>query len=102
MKKDELKQEAEEKSIAEYGCKFDGFIRGYLSSAEPREKRIAELEGRLKAKEIEEHYCIPNCSQLTKAKKLLKWFVYYFREGSPNLVPYKHKVTETEQFLKGE
>ena len=44
MTKEELKQEAEEKSIAEYGCKFDGFIRGYLASAEPREKRIAELK----------------------------------------------------------
>lgn len=28
--------------------------------------------------------------QLTNAKELLKWFVWYFREGSPNLVPYKH------------
>ena len=37
--------------------------------------------------------------QLTKAKDLLKWFVWYFREGSPNLVPYKHKVEEAEQFL---
>ena len=35
-----------------------------------------------------------------KAKELLKWFVWYFREGSPNLVPYKHKVAEAEQFLK--
>lgn len=35
-----------------------------------------------------------------KAKDLLKWFVWYFREGSPNLVPYKHKVEEAEQFLK--
>lgn len=38
--------------------------------------------------------------QLSKAKDLLKWFVWYFREGSPNLVPYKHKVEEAEQFLK--
>ena len=37
--------------------------------------------------------------QLTNAKELLKWFVWYFREGSPNLVPYKHKVKEAEQFL---
>ena len=39
---------------------------------------------------------------LTKAKELLKWFVWYFREGSPNLVPYKHKVAEAEQFLNSE
>ncbi|MCR5765652.1 MAG: hypothetical protein K6G09_06720 [Treponema sp.] len=37
--------------------------------------------------------------KLTKAKELLKWFVWYFREGSPNLVPYKHKVAEAEQFI---
>ena len=40
--------------------------------------------------------------QLTKAKELLKWFVWYFREGSSNLVPYKHKVKEAEQFLNNE
>lgn len=42
--------------------------------------------------------------QLTNAKELLKWFVWYFREGNSNLVPYKHKVKEAEQFLnsKGE
>ena len=42
--------------------------------------------------------------QLTKAKELLKWFVWYFREGNSNLVPYKHKVKDAEQFLnsKGE
>ena len=42
-----------------------------------------------------------NYALITKAKDLLKWFVWYFREGSPNLVPYKHKVAETELFLKG-
>lgn len=36
---------------------------------------------------------------LNKAKDLIKWFVWYFREGSPNLVPYKHKVEEAEQFI---
>lgn len=40
--------------------------------------------------------------QLTKSKELLKWFVWYFREGSLNLVPYKHKVKEAEQFLNNE
>ena len=40
--------------------------------------------------------------QLTKAKDLLKWFVWYFREGSPNFAPYKHKVEEVEQFLNRE
>ena len=41
-------------------------------------------------------------AKLIKAKELLKWFVWYFREGSPNLVPYKHKVAEAEQFLNSE
>ena len=36
---------------------------------------------------------------LTNAKELLKWFVWYFKEGSSNLVPYKHKVKEAEHFL---
>lgn len=34
------------------------------------------------------------------AKKLLKWFVWYFREGGPNLVHYKDKLVEVEQFLE--
>ncbi len=42
---------------------------------------------------------VQQSEQLTTAKELLKWFVWYFREGSPNLVPYKQKVEEAEQFL---
>lgn len=38
--------------------------------------------------------------QLTKAKELLEWFVWYFKEGRPNLVPYKDKLIEVEQFLR--
>ncbi len=40
--------------------------------------------------------------RLEQSRKLLEWFVWYFREGSPNLVPYKHKVKEVDQFLNGE
>lgn len=36
---------------------------------------------------------------LTKTKEFLKWFVWYFREGCPNHVPYKHNVEAVEQFL---
>lgn len=36
---------------------------------------------------------------LTKSKEFLKWFVWYFREGCPNHVPYKHNVEAVEQFL---
>lgn len=47
---DELKQEAEEKYFNHKMADFQGFYNrhyyclGYLESAEPREKRIAELE----------------------------------------------------------
>jgi hypothetical protein len=72
-----------------------------VANYEQLEKENAELKEKLnfstqyyqgeKAKE-----------QLTKAKEIIKWFVWYFREGGPNLVPYKHKVEEAEQFLNSE
>ena len=40
--------------------------------------------------------------RLDHSKELLKWIEWYFREGSPNLVPYKHKLEEIKQFLKSE
>ena len=61
MTKEELKQEAEEKYFNHKMMEFQGFYNrhyyylGYLDSAEPREKRIAELE-----KEIAELYCQKN------------------------------------------
>ena len=44
---------------------------------------------------------VSKSQQLTKAKELLKWFVWYFREDYNN-VPYKHKVEEAEQFINSE
>ena len=50
MTKEELKQEAEEKYFNHKMMEFQGFYNrhyyylGYLDSAEPREKRIAELD----------------------------------------------------------
>ena len=50
MTKEELKQEAEEKYFNYEMADFQGFYNrhyyylGYLDSAEPREKRITELE----------------------------------------------------------
>ena len=61
MTKEELKQEAEEKYHNHKMMEFQGFYNrhyyylGYLDSAEPREKRIAELE-----KEIAELDCQKN------------------------------------------
>jgi hypothetical protein len=158
MTKDELKQEADKESY-KYNKKYsedyklkdmlsrpmdfvegaiEGVVKllkikayrdGYLASAEPREKRITDLEAtnknisnechklvdslEKKQKEVaelkeknkwySEQVCNKECAEvwgnLDKATDLLKWFVWYFREGSPNLVPYKHKVAETEQFI---
>ena len=61
MTKEELKQEAREKYFNHKMMEFQGFYNrhyyylGYLDSAEPREKRIAELE-----KEIAELDCQKN------------------------------------------
>ena len=144
MTKKELKQEAEQDagnvsgfdlstSLMVTKNKTDAYrlgrFDGYLAGAEPREKRIEELEKEIE--EIKKTYrkqrnkridelqkanaeltkdmasAVPLLEKATvisdllnKAIDLIKWFVWYFREGSPNLVPYKHKVEEAEQFLK--
>ena len=97
-----------------------GFYKGCVVGLEYNNKQIAELEkenAELKGiKDIAtliranndtvitlmqlNNMLVSKNQQLTKAKGLLKWFVWYFKEGSPNLVPYKHKVKEAEQFLK--
>ena len=96
---DELKQEAEEKYFNHKMADFQGFYNyhyyylGYLESAEPREKRIAELEkenAELKSKNcwktceytepksqwISQH--IQDVEQLAKAKELIKKLVHEF------------------------
>ena len=154
MTEEELEKEAEKyfKSICgDYNEEYErtgkrhywvGFDikNAFLAGAEPREKRIAELEHQLThrncldcsnhssklrmrtlelekenaelkeklevviALKDEEIGCIQTDFNTfkSKAKELFKWFVWYFREGSPNLVPYKHKVAEAEQFLNSE
>lgn len=71
MTKEELKQEAEEKYFNHKMMEFQGFYNrhyyylGYLDSAEPREKRIAELEKEIA--ELEEKISVllscKNCSE---------------------------------------
>lgn len=71
MTKEELKQEAEEKYFNHKMMEFQGFYNrhyyylGYLDSAEPREKRIAELEKEIA--ELEEKISVllscKNCSK---------------------------------------
>ena len=117
MDSKQLKQEAEEKAkkrVNGFKCQENcekSYVMGVLDFAEPRERKIAELER--ENTELREKLRPENClkllakegyikftsDQLTNAKDLLKWFVWYFREGSPNLVPYKHKVEEAEQFI---
>lgn len=62
MTKEELEKEAEEKYFNHEMADFQGFYNyhyyslGYLESAEPREKRIAELK-----EQIEKMKCCENC-----------------------------------------
>ena len=95
---DELKQEAEEKYFNHEMADFQGFYNyhyyslGYLESAEPKEKRIAELEkenAELKEQCLilaDYNTCHSTCKnenieikkQLVKAKELIKKLVHEF------------------------
>ena len=121
MTKEELEKEAEEKYSEvdrEFiACQDEGevFNIGYILGAEPREKRIAELEkenAELKAenqkwkdewqeqvqKATDEGYARTlQTMQLSKAKELLKqWLQTSKASGCDNI----NIVTDTEQFLK--
>ena len=100
MTKEELNQEAEEKYSNHKIMDFKGFYScyhyyclGYLESAEPREKRIEELEkenaepknkncwktceyAEPKSQWISQH--IQDVEQLAKAKELIKKLVHEF------------------------
>ena len=74
MTKEELKQKAEEYALEKckecymcnseengernYCAKFESRKEGYIAGAEPREKRIAELEA-----QIEKMKCCENCAK---------------------------------------
>ena len=119
----ELKQEAEEKYFNHKMADFQGFYNyhyyylGYLESAEPREKRIAELEkenAELKSKNcwktceyaepksqwISQH--IQDVEQLAKAKELIKKLVheFYYLCELHNFATDYECLAEAEQFLK--
>lgn len=89
MTKDELEKEATEYAL-EWGDKTDGTYAccrdGYLVGAEPREKRIAELEKQSKTKK----------QQLTKAKEIIEKLILQNRK----LWVYSDVREEAEQFLK--
>ena len=74
MTKEELEKEAEEKYFNHEMADFQGFYNyhyyslGYLESAEPREKHIAELEkenAELK-EQIEKMKCCENCRHYSR------------------------------------
>ena len=63
MSKEELEKEAylyakNSKDVQDFECGFDIAFKSYLASAEPREKRIAELEA-----QIEKMKCCENCAK---------------------------------------
>jgi hypothetical protein len=90
MTKEELKKEAEEyakkwarnednKGKAEWAC----YYNGYLAGAEPREKRIAELEA-----QIEKMKCCRNCKNEGDYKE-----PYRYGTGWCNICK-RHKVAK--------
>ena len=73
MTKEELVKEAEEKYIKrlkQNGCnveyKNETYIDGYLDSAEPREKRIVELEAEVNRLKLNEQLAVNNGKNLLK------------------------------------
>ena len=122
---DELTQEAEEKYFNHKMMDFQGFYPrhyyclGYLDSAEPREKRIAELEkenAELKSKNcwktceyaepksqwISQH--IQDVEQLAKAKELIKKLVheFYYLCELHNFATDYECLADAKQFLNCE
>ena len=104
-------EELEKEALAKYKTgsypqlhpDFRAFVHGYLSSAEPREKRIEELEkenAELKDK-LERLALVGNTAikglnyQLTEAKELLRKFL-----GAKSLEETFVAESEAEKFLK--
>ena len=115
MTKEELEKEAEEiyqKTDREFmDCQDEGeiFTLAYLAGAEPREKRISELEYQLTHRNCLD--CSNHSSKLrmrtlelekecTKAKKLLKKVVTDFHNMDCVTVHIDKMIAEAEQFLK--
>ena len=71
MTNDELKKEATEYAL-EWGDKTDGTYAccrdGYLAGAEPREKRILELEAQIEKMKLQYDYAF---NQLCKSREIL-------------------------------
>ena len=80
MTKEELKKEAylyaeNSKDVQNFECGFDIAFKSYLASAEPREKRIAELEDKLEQTEkdlADYQFNYPTIKELQKENAELK------------------------------
>ena len=77
---------------------FEASKEGYLAGAEPREKRIAELEETLgKCAKMPVLYCLGAKETIIKAKELVKEYMFctkgLFEEVYPEL------IKKAEQFL---
>ena len=87
--------------LSDYGKDRNGicdhFKDVFDENAELRIK-LEALDGQTPWKDIKDKSEL--IEKLVRAKALLKWFVWYFKEDY-NYVPYKQKVKEAEQFLKG-
>jgi hypothetical protein len=66
------------------------------------EKENAELKEKLRLSDLENHYCLPWCSKLTKAKELLERFLGLGNLWNLDCKDYFPLRKEAEQFLKGE
>lgn len=112
MDKKELKKEAEKNifNLKNNAIKISGkpfqitegdYIQGYLDGAEPREKRIEELE-----KEMEElrsgcGMCYSkDKDMLVKAKEIIKELLDTQYQLDPYLDIFKDRILKAEQFLK--
>ena len=115
MTKEELKQEAEEKAKKRtkgFKCQDNcekSYVMGALDFAEPREKRITELNKKLSEAETDfdkmfwqkNDLIQKEKDKLTKAKELLNEFM---RIGKASDEDFEHDYTEligeAEQFIK--
>lgn len=77
--------------------KYIRIKEAYLAGAEPREKRIAELEATIRnTKAVDESFALQTI-QLTKAKQIIKILKDDLSMYSGN---YQKEIAEAEQFLE--
>lgn len=109
MTKEELKKEAEAKykigGYPQLHPDYFAFIHGYLAGAEPREKRIAELEKENAELESDFRICEKNADtyydKLTKAKEIIRTFLNMPMPNNEEVfTDVGVFLTKAEQFLK--